>query len=140
AVLRRARRIDGRPAGRRRAEIVSALLRGSASAVQVHLERDEAACGDAAEQVLARLAGADEDDEQLLPRRRREVAEPVRGYGRPPARPGPDLAGRELLVRRRRLVDECAHDRAAAAGGDVETEDEPLRATPDRRRGDRLPV
>src|SRR5689334_4248527 len=64
----------------------------------------------------------------------------MRGHGRPSGRAGRNLVRRELLVWRRRLVDECANYRAAAAGGDVETEDDRLRATPNRRRRDRLPV
>src|SRR5262249_39197616 len=61
------------------------------SGVHVDLERDEPACGDAAEEILARLAGADEDDEQLLTRRGREEPQPVRRQRRPAVCTGGDL-------------------------------------------------
>ena len=94
-----------------------------------------------AEQVLARLAGADEHGQQLLPRRRREARLPGAASASPSRRRrSSPPAGRELLERNGRRIDERTRDRAAATRRDVEAERQVGRRARDRGRRSRLAV
>lgn len=97
-------------------------------------ERHEPAGGDSAEQVFARFARTDEDDQVSLLRRGGEGAQPGQGQCRPPGRVRGSLDVRELVERRRRGVDERADHGLVIAGDHVEAERDPLRAASDHRR------
>src|SRR5215207_7628722 len=67
---------------------------------EVDGERDETACRNTAEHVLAGLARAQERDEQLLLPGGGEAAQLGQGHLRPAVRPGRCLAGAVVLVER----------------------------------------
>ncbi len=105
------RMFSGRGGGHRESCPVPTAFSSSAR----NAERDEPAGGDAAEQVLAVLAGADEHDEQLLLAADRVAGERRELQSRPAVRASRLLVrDRELAVRHRGHVDERALDRAAA--------------------------
>ncbi len=102
--------------------------------------RDESARRDAAEDVLARLPGPGEDDQQLLNACRREAAVAVHGQLGPAVGPGGLLGGgRELVERDGVGVDQRPLD-GLALTRHPEAERDRLRRADDDRRADRLTV
>ena len=129
------RRRGGRPLG------PPARRPSLGSAVQVYRHREEAPGRDAAEEILAGLAGSHEDREQALVGAGRESGLRGEGEFRPAIRPG-RLLGRdsELAEGHGSRVDQSALDRAAAARRDVVADDELPRPAMNDRRAGLLPV
>src|SRR5712691_9716842 len=89
---------------------------------------DQAIAGDTGEDVLARLARAEEHREDLLLAVHREVRLAAEGQVRPTVGAGVALRLAELVERRRRAIDQRSLHRAAARRSDMHTKHERVRA------------